>query len=99
MCLTLRFNTDRPESVFAKSNVLVPPASSENIVKLVDFIRNDNETIKTMKAAKKIYGKNVGEKIMDWFIEEMEKKARPFTWAHERIYGQDTIDEKTVDFM
>jgi UDP-N-acetylglucosamine 2-epimerase len=100
LCLTLRFNTDRPESVFdAKSNVLVPPSTPENIVKIVDFIKNDNETIKTMRNAKKIYGEKVGEKIMDWLLEEMEKKVRPFSWAHERIYGLDPKDEETVDFM
>ncbi|HUU77362.1 MAG TPA: UDP-N-acetylglucosamine 2-epimerase [candidate division Zixibacteria bacterium] len=100
LCLTLRFNTDRPESVFdAKSNVLVPPASSENICKIVDFIRDDNETIKTMRTAKRIYGERVGEKIMDWLLEEMTKKIKPFSWAHERIYGQDIEDDKTVDFM
>ena len=100
LCLTLRFNTDRPESVFdAKSNVLVPPALSENIFKIVDFIKKDDETIKTMRTAKKIYGEKVGEKIMDWLLEEMAKKTKPFSWAHERIYGQDKIDDKTVDFM
>jgi len=100
LCLTLRFNTDRPESVFeAKSNVLVPPATSENIVKIVEFIKNDNETIKTMKKAKKIYGEKVGEKIMDWLIEEMNKKKRPFSWAHERIYGQESFEDDSVDFM
>jgi UDP-N-acetylglucosamine 2-epimerase (non-hydrolysing) len=99
LCLTLRFNTDRPESVFdAKSNVLVPPSTGDNIVKIIDYIRNDSKTIKTMKKAKKIYGEKVGEKIMDWLLEEMEKKVRPFSWAHERIYGQDP-DEKTVDFL
>jgi len=51
-----------------------------------------------MRKAKKIYGEKVGEKIMDWLIEEMAKNKRPFSWAHERIYGQDTLDE-TVDFM
>lgn len=100
LCLTLRFNTDRPESVFdAKSNVLVPPSSAENIVKIIEFIREDSETIKAMRSAKKIYGEKVGEKIMDWLLEEMEKKARPFSWAHERIFGPDPFDEETVDFM
>ncbi len=100
LCLTLRFNTDRPESVFdAKSNVLVPPSTPENIVKIIDFIKEDDKTIKTMKNAKKIYGENVGEKIMDWLIEEMEKKAKPFSWAHIRIYGQEPQDDETVDFM
>ncbi|NHJ86171.1 MAG: UDP-N-acetyl glucosamine 2-epimerase [Asgard group archaeon] len=100
LCLTLRFNTDRPESVFdAKSNVLVPPANSENIVKIINFIKADSEIIKTMRSAKKIYGEKVGEKIMDWLLEEMEKKVKPFTWAHERIYGQDPHDVETVDFM
>lgn len=100
LCLTLRFNTDRPESIFdAHSNVLVPPSTGDNIVKIIDYIRNDSETIKTMQNAKRIYGEKVGEKIMDWLIEEMEKKARPFSWAHERIYGPDSKDEETVDFL
>ncbi len=100
LCLTLRFNTDRPESVFdAHSNVLVPPSTGENIVKIIDFIRNDSETIKIMQNAKRIYGEKVGEKIMDWLLEEMEKKIRPFSWAHERIYGPDSKDEETVDFL
>ncbi len=100
LCLTLRFNTDRPESIFdAQSNVLVPPSTPENIKNIVEFIKEDTETIKTMRNAKKIYGENVGEKIMDWLLEEMDKKVRPFSWAHERIYGQDPSDEETVNFM
>jgi UDP-N-acetylglucosamine 2-epimerase (non-hydrolysing) len=100
LCLTLRFNTDRPESVFdANSNVLVPPSKAENIEKIVTFIQNDKETIKTMQSAKKIYGERVGEKIMDWLLEEMEKKTRAFSWAHERIYGPSKYDEETVDFL
>ncbi|MBD3192821.1 MAG: UDP-N-acetyl glucosamine 2-epimerase [Candidatus Heimdallarchaeota archaeon] len=100
LCLTLRFNTDRPETLFdAHSNILVPPASEENIVKLIEFIKEDTETQKTMRNAKKIYGEKVGEKIMDWLLEEMEKGRRPFSWAHERIYGTSTKDEETVDFL
>ncbi|MEA2069943.1 MAG: UDP-N-acetylglucosamine 2-epimerase [Asgard group archaeon] len=99
LCLTLRFNTDRPESVFdAHSNVLVPPSSEENIVKIIQHIRNDTEIVKTMRSAKKLYGERVGEKIMDWLLEEMNQQKRPFSWAHERIYGQDPSD-KTVDFL
>lgn len=100
LCLTLRFNTDRPESVFdAKSNVLVPPSNPENISKTVEYIMNDSETINTMRTARKIYGEQVGKKIMDWLLEEMAAKRRPFSWAHERIYGLDHHDEETVDFM
>ncbi|MHA1657147.1 MAG: UDP-N-acetylglucosamine 2-epimerase [Candidatus Heimdallarchaeota archaeon] len=100
LCLTLRFNTDRPESISeAHSNVLVPPASAENIALLVEHIRNDKELISQMRTAPKIYGENVSAKIMDWFLEEMAKKTRPFTWAHERIYGPDKGTEKTVDFL
>ena len=100
LCLTLRFNTDRPESVSdAHSNILIPPSTPENILNTVEHIRNDNEIIKTMRSAKKIYGEKVGQKIMNWLLEEMEKGVKPFSWAHERIYGQDTEDEETVDFL
>ncbi len=34
-CVTLRYGTDRPESVFAGGNVIAPPISSDSILKII----------------------------------------------------------------
>src|SRR3989339_1045293 len=48
-CLTCRVSTDRPETVYdAKSNVLVPPISSNYMVRLIAHITNNAALIKKM---------------------------------------------------
>ncbi|MBR9679494.1 MAG: UDP-N-acetyl glucosamine 2-epimerase [Candidatus Altiarchaeota archaeon] len=72
--LTVRFNTDRPETVFdAHSNLLVPPFSAEFVDGFVKHILSDNDTVKTMKNAPKLYGKNVSEKIIKILQELWDK--------------------------
>jgi len=87
LTLTARVNTDRPETIFdAHSNVLIPPISGKFIAKAIKEIKNDNAIQKTMRTSKKIYGEKVGEKIIKWLIEEMEKGASTFQWAHQRLW-------------
>lgn len=85
-CLTCRLSTDRPETVFdAKSNILVPPVSSEYIVKMAEHITKDDELLKKMGHGKKLYGNNVGHKIISILSGLMKKGRRPFTWSHEAL--------------
>jgi UDP-N-acetylglucosamine 2-epimerase (non-hydrolysing) len=80
ICLTCRFNTDRPETIFeAKTNLLVPPIDGEYIANFVDYIYN-TELCETMKKGKKLYGKGVANKIIQILNTQ---KEYPFTWAHE----------------
>jgi len=63
--ITLRFNTDRPETVFAGANILAPPIRDEIVYRIVRAVY-DNETIRAeMLQAGKLYGANVSEKIVD----------------------------------
>jgi len=98
LTLTARVNTDRPETIFdAHSNVLVPPVSSEFIYSAIKTVKENQEIQKTMRTAKKIYGKNVGEKIIKWLLEEMEKGESTFQWAHQRLWGMK--NERSPDYL
>lgn len=86
VCLTCRFNTDRPETVNdAKSNILVPPMSPEFILKMVDYVHKNEELQKSMKNAKNVYGEKAGERFIAVIKKLMEKNERPFKWAHEAL--------------
>lgn len=84
-CLTARFNTDRPETVMeANSNILVPPLSAEFVERNVSELLEDSALMKRMAGAKKLYGKNAGEKTVKK-ISELDLGENTFGWAHERL--------------
>jgi UDP-N-acetylglucosamine 2-epimerase len=63
-CLTLRYNTDRPETVTeAKSNLLVPPYPGF-VDGMVRFVVDNDDLMEQMSSGKKLYGENVGVKIV-----------------------------------
>lgn len=97
-CLTCRFNTDRPETVNdAKSNILIPPINKEFITETIEHIFKNQLLQKQMASAKKIYGKNVGNKITS-IISKLMKNNRPFKWAHEAL-GLWRENEKGVEYL
>jgi len=86
VCLTCRFNTDRPETVNqAKSNLLVPPIDKEFITNMIEHVYKDEELQKTMINSKNLYGEKVGEKFISEISKLMEKDEKPFKWAHESL--------------
>ena len=63
--VTLRFNTDRPETVFAGANILAPPIREDVVYRIIRAVY-DNEAIRAeMRSAGKLYGENVSEKIVN----------------------------------
>lgn len=85
-CLTCRLSTDRPETIFdAKSNILVPPVGSDFIVKMIGEIKKRNGLLKRMANAKRLYGSNVGSKVISTVSKLMRKGERPFKWSHEAL--------------
>ena len=85
-CFTLRFNTDRPETVNdARGNLLVPPISAEFISNLLDYALKDKALIETMSISKKLYGKDVASKFISTLKRLMEEKRLPFAWAHDDL--------------
>ena len=83
MCLTARFNTDRPETAFdAKTNILVPPISRDFIHGFIKHIHSDKENLS--ESNKKLYGEKVGELIVKTFMKLIEDQTlRTFDWSHE----------------
>ncbi len=83
LCLTARFNTDRPETVFeANTNLLVPPISGKYMKEMVNHIYNSPELQKKMRNGKKLYGSEVGTKIMNFLIQQYDRDL--FEWTSDR---------------
>ena len=81
-CLTARFNTDRPETVFeANSNLLVPPSDGESMFETVEYVYETDAVRERLGSGPELYGEDVGERIVEFLA---EKRDEPFEWAHER---------------
>ena len=85
-CLTARFNTDRPETVFeAKSNLLIPPFSSNFVSDNISKVYNEPNLRRKMSKAKKIYGKNVAKKTINILEKLWNNNVSLFTSSHEDL--------------
>lgn len=88
--LTVRLNTDRPETVFdAKSNILVPPLNPAWITTMVKeaYDKGSNLGIRLRKK-KQIYGRpgQVSKNIIRIIKKEFERgDANFYPWLHQRL--------------
>ena len=74
-CITLRYNTERPETVTAGGNILVG-SDKTKIIETIKKISNDNELYKKMQEAKNPYGEgNSSEKILEALL-KFEKEGK-----------------------
>jgi len=97
LCLTARFNTDRPETVFeANTNILVPPISGEFMYSMIDHIYSRDDLRKRMQTGEKLYGSNVSEQIISTLSQK--QREEPFEWSHERA-GFHTTHERQFDYL
>ena len=71
-CLTLRKNTERPETVETGGNFLVG-LDSRLALEYIKRILTDPAFEKKMRSAKSPYGKNVGRKIADILLGSLER--------------------------
>lgn len=86
ICLTCRFNTDRPETVNqSKNNILIPPINKEFIVNIFEHVYKNTELQNSMCSANNLYGDKVGEKFAKIVSKLMAENNRPFKWAHEAL--------------
>ncbi len=72
--VVLRFNSDRPESVFSGSNIIAPPIKTEIVKKIINEVHENDSLRKIMQSSPKNYGSNVSTKIvghMSKLIKEM----------------------------
>jgi UDP-N-acetylglucosamine 2-epimerase (non-hydrolysing) len=79
-CVTVRFGTDRVETVLHGSNVLCPPINSNLCVEII------KGAIANPKMKKDgIYGKNVSAKIVDGVLDVLSKQGKLFQFDSERL--------------
>jgi UDP-N-acetylglucosamine 2-epimerase len=87
---TVRFNTDRPETVFeARGNLLIPPINRMWLPKIITMIYEKGVDYGfNFKKKKQIYGKpgEVSKKIVKIMKKEFEnKESNFFPWLHQRF--------------
>lgn len=80
-CVTLRFGTDRGESVLAGSNVLAPPIDSDFVVEII----NGSIGNKSMASVGNIYGKDVSTKIIDGVLSRADTKTGLYLTEEARL--------------
>jgi UDP-N-acetylglucosamine 2-epimerase (non-hydrolysing) len=96
LCLTARFNTDRPETVFdANTNLLVPPISGDFVASALRRVHDDDALRHRMRDGPALYGEAVGEQIVS-FIDA--HRDDPVEWSHERA-GFDLGETTGMDYL
>ncbi|MDD2515737.1 MAG: UDP-N-acetylglucosamine 2-epimerase [Candidatus Gracilibacteria bacterium] len=79
-CVTLRFGSDRAETLLAGTNVIAPPVNSNLIADIIKgAIGNKN-----MKKGN-LYGENVSEKIVDEVTGILQSDGKLFRFDDERL--------------
>lgn len=92
-CLTARFNTDRPETVFeANSNLLVPPTSGASMAETVEYVYETDSVRDRLAGGAKLYGDSVGDAIVEFLTDVPHDSL--FRWSHERA----GFDGASADF-
>lgn len=88
-CVTLRFGTDRVETVFVWANVIAPPINSCLIADIVAWAINNNKMKKW-----NIYWENVSQKIVDWVLKVLKRNWKLFRFDDERLDLEKYFDYK-----
>jgi UDP-N-acetylglucosamine 2-epimerase len=86
--VTVRLNTDRPETIFeAQGNILAPPLSSQWIVEIVKLVDQDNIPLLRNNNKKKIYGEpgQVSHKVIGILKKRFEEHYNFYPWLHQRL--------------
>jgi UDP-N-acetylglucosamine 2-epimerase (non-hydrolysing) len=83
-CATLRFNSDRPETLIAGANVLAPPVTSDLVFRVIHEIVENKELNKRMREVPNLYGESVSGKIID-FTTQVANTQNIFRWEQERL--------------
>lgn len=80
-CVTLRFGTDRGESILAGSNIQAPPIDSDFVVAVIRGAMNNQQ----MAAVENIYGEDVSRKIVDGVLARVNEEHGLFKTEEDRL--------------
>jgi len=79
-CVTVRFGSDRTETILAGTNIIAPPVNSNLIAKIIKS-SIDNKKMRW----ENIYWENVSKKIVDGVLEKLKRNWKLFRLDHERL--------------
>ena len=94
--LTLRYNTERPETVTAGGNILVG-SDKEAILENARRILDDEDFANKMKSAKNPYGMGNAAELMIKIIEESDKNGTLKMVAPDEVMASFTRHMKLID--
>lgn len=80
-CVTLRFGSDRGESILEGGNVIAPPIDSDFIVEIIKGAMHNS----AMANVGNIYGTNVARKIVDEVLSRLGRGEKLFRTEEERL--------------
>lgn len=80
--VTVRFGSDRPETIWAGGNIIAPPISKNFLLRVIEGAESNS----MLKKSPKLYGSNVSEKIINKVENILERDGTLFQWEHEK-YG------------
>jgi len=78
--VTVRFGSDRPETVWAGCNIVAPPISKKFLLAIIEGA----ESNPMLKKSPKLYGSNVSKKIVQEVDKIIKRDGNLFQWEHER---------------
>lgn len=80
-CVTVRFGSDRTETILAWTNIIAPPINSNLIFDIVKWAISNEK----MKNKKHLYWKNVSSKIVDEVLKILKNDWKLFKFDDERL--------------
>lgn len=80
-CVTLRFGSDRSESILAGANVQAPPIDSDFVVEIIRGAMNNS----AMANVGNLYGEQVSKKIVDGVLARVDDELGLFQTEEARI--------------
>ncbi len=84
-CVTLRFGSDRGESILAGGNLLAPPIDSDFVVTIIKGAISNQK----LASVGNIYGERVSEKIVSEVLKRLEAGESMFRTEEQRIGALD----------
>ena len=89
-CVTVRFGSDRTETILDGTNIIAPPVNSNLIYNIVKGSISNKKMIKNTH----LYWENVSEKIVDEVLEMLKKDGKLFKYDDERLDLEQYFDWK-----
>ncbi len=80
-CVTIRFGSDRIETILEWTNIIAPPINSKLIVEIIKWAISNKNMVKS----KHLYWKNVSKKIVDEVLKKLQKNNKLFIFDDERL--------------